>query len=73
VLRGEMVEKTTETANWSTFILWKYASVFKIMFSAQCKIFGSKKFSSWVSLLQKFLKDAILFNTCCRMKTLQKS
>ena len=38
-----MVEKTTETVSWSTFISWKYASTFEIMFSAQCKIFGSKK------------------------------
>jgi len=29
-----MVEKTTETVSWSTFISWKYASTFKIMFSA---------------------------------------
>jgi len=28
VLWGRAVEKTTETASWSTFILWKYASVF---------------------------------------------
>jgi len=29
-----MVKKTTETANWCTFISWKYASTFKIVFSS---------------------------------------
>jgi len=38
-----MVEKTTETVSWSSFISWNYASTFKIMLSAQCKIFGSKR------------------------------
>jgi len=29
-----MVEKTTETVSWSTFISWKYASTFEIVFSS---------------------------------------
>jgi len=37
-----MVEKTTATVSWSTFISWKYASTYEIMFSAQSKIFVSK-------------------------------
>jgi len=69
-----MVKKTTETVSWSTFISWKYASTFEIMFCFQLsvKYLVVKKLSSWVHLSQKFLKDAILFNTCCRIKTLQK-
>ena len=43
VLWKKMVEKTTETLSWSTFISLKYASTLKIMISAQCKTFGSKK------------------------------
>jgi len=65
-----MVKKTTETVGWSTFISWKYASAFKIMFSAQCKIFGSKKVKQLGLSFQKFWKDGMIFNTCSRMKTL---
>jgi len=35
------------------------------MFSAQYKIFGSKKVKQMGLYFQKFWKDAIIFNTCC--------
>jgi len=44
----------------------------KLCFQLSVKYLAVKKLSSWVSL-QKFLKDAILLNTCCMMKTLLKS
>jgi len=38
------------------------------MFSAQYKIFGSKKIKQMGLSFQKFWKDAIILNTCCGMK-----
>jgi len=39
----------------------------KLCFQLSVKYLVVKKLSSWVRLSQKFLKDVILFNTCCRM------
>jgi len=38
------------------------------MFSAQYKIFSSKKVKQLGLFFQKFWKDAIIFNTCCGTK-----